>query len=169
MRGPAAMLSRMRARCAIESRYAHDMALRNLEAVVDELLTLPFPRQEIRKGDRSSGPGFHVHVLQASQDFWDGRDEETVEAAEGEIDAAFQVLRAALTERWDMPETVDPGPYLSSGGPAPEPFNQLCQLSSTMLLWRRPQADRWVALLVGQADPEFPIQLLAAVSDTAIP
>ncbi len=112
------------------------MAMRDLDAVVDELLVLPFPRQETRDGERSSGPGYHVQALKASRDFWDGRDEETFQAAEDEIDTALQEVRAALTERWDAPEAVDLGPYLRPDGPVPEPINQLCMLTTKTLLWR---------------------------------
>jgi hypothetical protein len=60
---------------------------RDLKAIVDDLLALPFPREDTWAGDRHSGPGFHVRVLHAGQDFWDDRGEEIVEAAEEEINA----------------------------------------------------------------------------------
>ncbi|WP_063766340.1 hypothetical protein [Streptosporangium amethystogenes] len=100
-------------------------------------------------------------VLQAGQDFWDDRSEE--------IDAALRTLVTALTARWGEPEAIDLWPYLWGENPAPEPMITLCQLSGKMLLWRRPEAGRWIALAVGQADPEFPIELLAAVGETPIP
>ncbi|MDP9864323.1 MULTISPECIES: hypothetical protein [Streptosporangium] len=137
-------------------------------AVVDDLLALPFPGEGTREGRRSSGPGHHVCVLQASRDFWDDRSEETVEAAEEEIDTALQALVATLTTRWGEPETIDLWPYLRGEDPAPEPMITLCQLSGTMLLWRL-ETGRWIALAVGQADPEFPIELLAAVAEAPIP
>jgi hypothetical protein len=143
------------------------MTTRDLESIVDDLFSLPFPRDETP--DRSGGPGYHLRVLRASQDFWDDRDEEIVEAAEEEIDAAFQALVTALTARWGDPETIDLEPYLWSEDPAPEPIIRLCQLSGSMLVWRRPEAGRWLALTVGQADPEFPIELLAAVGEAPIP
>ncbi|GAA3713269.1 hypothetical protein GCM10022224_093520 [Nonomuraea antimicrobica] len=118
------------------------------------------------EGYRSSGQGYHVYVLKASQEFWDGRGEEVVEAAEEEIAAAYEALATVLTERWGRPEAVDLWPWLESEAPAPEPMDQLCQLSDRMVVWRPGGADgRWVALVVGQADPEFPIQLLAAVGE----
>ncbi|MEU6720590.1 hypothetical protein ABZ897_54835 [Nonomuraea sp. NPDC046802] len=143
-------------------------------AIVDGLLARPFPREEEQAGPtgtwegyRSSGHGYHVCVLKASQDFWDDRSADVVEAAENEIDAAFEALATALTMRWGQPEVVDLWPYLESESPVPEPLNQLCQLSDKMLVWH-PDVGRWVALLVGQADREFPIQLLAATSETSI-
>ncbi|GAA3962325.1 hypothetical protein GCM10023085_51050 [Actinomadura viridis] len=136
------------------------MPTHDLQAVVDELLVLPFP---------PDGPDCHVRVLQASQDFWEDRSEEIVAAAEEEIDTACQALVTSFTARWGGPETIDLDPYLWSEAPAPEPMNTLAQLSGEMLLWRRPGAGRWVALTVGQADPEFPIELRAAVGAAPIP
>ncbi|MFB9833669.1 hypothetical protein [Actinoallomurus acaciae] len=142
------------------------MTTRDLESIVDDLLSLPFPPPPPRD-DGSGGPGHHLRVLRASRDFWDDRDEEIVEAAEEEIDAALRALATALTARWGEPETIDLEPYLWSEDPAPEPIIRLCQVSGSMLVWRRP-AGRWLALTVGQADPEFPIELLAAVGEASI-
>lgn len=143
---------------------------------VDRLLALPFPpgkEQEVPakgvwEGYRASGPSHHTYVLKASRDFWDGRGEDVVEAAEAEIDAAFRALSAALTARWGEPGVVDLWPFLDGENEAPEPMSRLCQLSGRMLVWRPPDAGRWVALAVGQADPEFPIQLLVAISETRL-
>jgi hypothetical protein len=163
------------------------VTVQDFKAVVDDLLALPFPLEDTRVGNRHSGPGYHMRVLRASRDFWHDRSAETVEAAEEEIDAAFQELVAALTARWGEPEPIDLSPYLRRGlvrrlavdhggpqtppdeDPVPEPIDQLCMLSSTMLLWRRPESGRWAALLVGQQDAEFPIELLAAVGEASIP
>ncbi|GAT70294.1 hypothetical protein PS9374_05976 [Planomonospora sphaerica] len=144
------------------------MATEDQGAIIENLLSLPFPQEHARAGNRSSGPGYHVRVLQASQDFWDDRVEETVEAAEEEIDTAYRELVAALTARWGSPETVDLEPYLWAEDPTPEPIDELCQLSGQMLVWRRPEAGRWVALAIGQADREFPIELLAAVGTVPV-
>ncbi|WP_218105962.1 hypothetical protein [Micromonospora citrea] len=88
------------------------MVMQDRLAVVDGLLALPFPGKNTWKGCQSSGPGFHVYVLQASRSFWDDRSEEIVEAAQAEIDTAFQALATALTARWGEPQTVDLEPYL---------------------------------------------------------
>lgn len=162
------------------------MTTRDLEAIVDDLLVLPFPQEDARAGDRHSGPGYHVHVLRASQDFWDdGLD--VVAAADEEMDVVFQALATVFTARWGEAETIDLWPYLQRAlaqqpvidlvdqqtpveeDPVPEPINQLCMLSGRMLLWRRPEAGRWVALTVGQQDRELPIELLAAVGEASIP
>ncbi|MER7498637.1 hypothetical protein AB0L05_00405 [Nonomuraea pusilla] len=150
------------------------MTLKDRLAVVDALLARPFPEKAEREvpsrdvwdGYRSSGPDSHLCCLAAGHDFWDDRGEEIVEAAQEEIDAALQELVTALTTRWGDPGVIDLWPYWESEGTAPAPLDELCQLSGTMLVWWPPDAGRWVALTVGQADPEFPILLLAAVGET---
>ncbi|HEY8480559.1 MAG TPA: hypothetical protein VIL71_12070 [Spirillospora sp.] len=144
------------------------MAVADQVAVVDDLLTAPFHDQRTWTQGGYSGPGHHVVVLEASQDFWESRDVEVVEAAEAQIEAALQALVEVFTARWGMPSRVDLGPYLWSEDPAPEPMLQLSALSLEMLVWWPPETGRWVALSVGQADPEFPIELRAAVADASI-
>ncbi|MFI2073822.1 hypothetical protein [Streptomyces triculaminicus] len=144
-------------------------------SIIDELTALPFPQQE---GDRPgtngglSGPGYHLAVLRRSRDFWDDRSEEIVEAAEKELEADLDVLAAALTGRWGTPATVDLWPYLGFDDPdpdrtAPEPLGYLCNVAGSMQVWRLPSCDRWLALAVGQADPELPFELIAAVGEAS--
>ena len=141
-------------------------------ALIDSVLALPFPAGEGGEdsGVRSSGPGHHLVVLRASQDFWEDRSEELVEPAEQEIEDEFSLVAGALTARWGEPETVELWPYLDGapdGGPAPEPMAQLSNLAGAMQVWRFPRSGRWLGLAIGQADPEFPIWLLAAVGGVA--
>lgn len=142
---------------------------RERAALLDRLLTLPFSEDEPLDDDHSPGPDHHLYVLQASRDFWEDRGEEVVEAAQEEIDAAHRALTEELTGHWGKPETVDLWPWLPSvlheAEAVPEPIGTLCELSGEMQVWRRPETGRWVALAVGQADPEFPIELLAAVGE----
>ena len=112
-------------------------------------------------------PGEGVRVLQESRDFWDDRDEEVVAAAEAEIEAAHQALAAELTALWGEPRRVDLWPYLEDDD-AQDPMLHLSQLSGSMLVWHRGTGD-WVALAIGQEDPEFPIQLLAAAGTEPLP
>ncbi|WP_327733148.1 hypothetical protein OG749_04035 [Streptomyces nojiriensis] len=143
--------------------------------VVESLHAMPFPQQEEKAVDRWSGPGCHVAVLVESQDFWEDRSSEVVEEAEESIEADFIGLAALLTERWGAPGAVDLWPYLGFDNPdpdfrAPEPMNFLCGLAGSMQVWRPPASDRWIALAIGQADPEFPLQLLAACGEgSALP
>ncbi|GAB3851160.1 hypothetical protein ACFPIJ_52740 [Dactylosporangium cerinum] len=145
------------------------MIVQDRLAIVDRLLAQPFPGEGTRDGSQSSGPGFHVYVLQASQEFWDDRSEEVVEPAQAEIDAAFQDLAAGLTARWGEPQVVDLEPYLWSDDEVPEPMARLCMLTLRLSVWRPPGTDRWVGLAVGQADAEFAIELLLATGDAEFP
>ncbi|WP_330296360.1 hypothetical protein [Streptomyces sp. NBC_00503] len=139
-------------------------------SAVDGLIALPFPEQELRPGKegRSGGPGYHLAVLRESRDFWDDRSEQVVEAAEQELEADLVALSKSLTSRWGRPETVELWPYLGFDDPdpqysAPEPLALLSNVAGSMQVWRLPDSARWLALAIGQADPEFPLQLLAAV------
>ncbi|MFC5646770.1 hypothetical protein [Kitasatospora cinereorecta] len=143
-------------------------------SVIDRLSTLPFPLTEERPGSDGTwgGPGYHLAVLRESQDFWEDRGEEIVEAAESEIEADLATLAAVLTGRWGEPESVDLSPFLGFDNPdpdfvAPEPLGSLSGLAGAMQVWRLPSCDRWIALAIGQADPEWPIWLLAAVGEAS--
>ncbi|MEU9943451.1 hypothetical protein [Streptomyces lavendulae] len=153
---------------------------------VEYLHALPFPRQEERAGDRWGGPGHHLVVLVESQDFWEGRATELVEEAEQGVEADRAALAQLLTRRWGAPAALDLNPFQDSGrtGTAtgtstdadtglgfdaeePEPFGFLSGVTSEVWVWRPDGSDRWVGLAVGQADPEWPLQLLAAFGESS--
>ncbi|MFJ4313725.1 hypothetical protein ACIP46_00320 [Streptomyces lavendulae] len=153
---------------------------------VEYLHTLPFPRQEERAGDRWGGPGHHLVVLVESQDFWEGRATELVEEAEQGVEADRAALAQLLTRRWGAPAAMDLNPFQDSGGTGtatgtstdadtglgfdaeePEPFGFLSGVTSEVWVWRPDGSDRWVGLAVGQADPEWPLQLLAAFGESS--
>ncbi|MFB7946808.1 hypothetical protein ACFC6L_18065 [Kitasatospora phosalacinea] len=140
-------------------------------AVVERLCALPFPAAagQYWAPGGWGGPGFHLLVLQESQDFWDGRGPGVVEPAEQEIEDAERALAALLTARWGAPETVDLWRYEDATDPVPlpEPLEFLGMLSGSALVWRLPGAVRWVGLSIGQGDPELPIQLLLAVGEVS--
>ncbi|MFD8749754.1 hypothetical protein ACFV0O_02015 [Kitasatospora sp. NPDC059577] len=144
-------------------------------SIIDELSTLPFPKREGRsEKDRSwGGPGYQVAVLRESQDFWDDRSEEIVEAAEQDLEADLAALTAVLADRWGDPATVDLWPYLGFDNPdpefvAPEPLGFLCNVAGSMRVWRLRPSGRWLALAIGQADREFPFELIAAVGEASL-
>ncbi|MFI7618199.1 hypothetical protein ACIBP6_43965 [Nonomuraea terrae] len=134
-------------------------------AAVDDLVALPFPEESRLEDDLSSGPGHHLRVLEASRDFWDA-DLDVVEEAYEEIETSLRGLAAALSARWGDPRPVDLGPYLEGEGP--EPMSALSMVAGSMLVWQRPGTDRWLALAIGQADREFPVELIAAVGTTPL-
>ncbi|MFE7332068.1 hypothetical protein ACFU8W_45810 [Streptomyces sp. NPDC057565] len=143
-------------------------------STIDSLSALPFPDEKgwPGMGGQWGGPGFHLAVLRESQDFWEDRSNEIVEPAERELEAELAGLAAVLTERWGAPETIDLWPYLGFDNPDPdfrarEPVAFLCGVAVDMRVWRLPNSERWIGLALGQADPEWPFQLLAAVGEAA--
>ncbi|MEU8924587.1 hypothetical protein AB0D10_27200 [Kitasatospora sp. NPDC048545] len=112
-------------------------------------------------------------VLRESQDFWDDRSEEIVEAAEQGLEADLAALTAVLADRWGDPATVDLWPYLGFDNPdpefvAPEPLGFLCNVAGSMRVWRLRPSGRWLALAIGQADRELPFELIAAVGEASL-
>jgi hypothetical protein len=143
-------------------------------SIIDNLSSLPFPEVEGRPGPDGQwgGPGFHLAVLRESRDFWEDRSTEIVEAAEQELEANLAALAAILTKRWGAPEAVDLWPYLGLDDPDPdvttrEPLSFLCSVAGTMQVWRLPNSEQWLGLAIGQADPEWQFQLLAAVGEAS--
>ncbi|MER5996875.1 hypothetical protein [Streptomyces viridosporus] len=143
-------------------------------SIIDNLSSLPFPEVEGRPGPDGQwgGPGFHLAVLRESRDFWEDRSTKIVEAAEQELEANLAALAVILTKRWGAPEAVDLWPYLGLDDPDPdvttrEPLSFLCSVAGSMQMWRLPNSERWIGLAIGQADPEWQFQLLAAVGEAS--
>ncbi|MEN3616011.1 hypothetical protein AAH979_41875 [Plantactinospora sp. ZYX-F-223] len=138
------------------------MATADQLAVIDALLARPFRAGDSGEAHLFSGAGYHLCHLQASRDFWEDRDEEVREGAQQEIETAFGHLAAALTARWGGPEIVRIDWDDES---APEPVSRLGMLTGEVQVWRRPEVDRWVGLAIGQADNEYPVELLVTVAE----
>ncbi|MEV6105140.1 hypothetical protein AB0M28_10550 [Streptomyces sp. NPDC051940] len=138
-------------------------------ALVDRALTLPFPDGDDHQGVRWSGPGHHLLTLHRTRDFWEPDGPDDRELAEEEIEEVRAAVTAAVTDRWGLPVDVDLFPYLGCDWDlqppehVPEPVAQLCNQAGSMRLWQPPGTDRWLGLAVGQADTEFPLELLAAI------
>ena len=143
-------------------------------SIIDSLSARPFPDESSRPGVNGqwSGPGFHLPVLRESQDFWEDRSTEIVEAAERELEADLAALSVVLAGRWGVPETIDLWPYLGlddldSNATTREPLSCLSGVAGSMQMWRLPNPERWIGLTIGQADPEWPFQLLAGIGEAS--
>lgn len=149
----------------------------DLLTAVERLTALPFPADGQPPAWRGlwGGPTYLMTVLHESRDFWEDRSEAIVESAQRELDAACDALTAELTARWGAPRTLDlwpdPGfdPGFDEGRPDaddafPEPFASFRLVASHVRVWGIPGSDRSLVLTIGQADAEFPLQLLAAVT-----
>lgn len=134
-------------------------------AGIDELLARPFPEREYRDDSGFGGPGYHFRTLRRSRDFWEDRCEETVEVAEAEIQGHLDALTAAVAARWGDPEIFDLRPLVETplGGAVPDPLNYLSMVAGDVQVWQLSEAGRWLGLAIGQADPEYPIELVAVV------
>ncbi|UXY21940.1 hypothetical protein N8I84_26985 [Streptomyces cynarae] len=141
-------------------------------SIVDTLAAQTFPegKGQSRTEHGWGGPGYHIAILRATQDFWDDRSPEVVEPAVQELESDLTAIASALTGRWGDPITVDLWPYLGLDNPdypniepAPEPMRSLCNVAASMLVWRIPSTSRWLGLTIGQGDRELPFELLAAV------
>lgn len=138
--------------------------------LIADLLELSFPDVTEQVAERYSEADYHLTVLHRTHDFWDDRGEERYAAADQEIESIRQPLVTRLTARWGTPVPVDLTAYLRPEDPTPpEPFDRLSQVSGEVLVWRPPGTDRWVGLAVGQADTEFPIELIAVVGVAPLP
>ncbi|MFH8371279.1 hypothetical protein [Streptomyces sp. NPDC018031] len=134
-------------------------------AAVEALRTRPFPARPSTGAWTWSGPGHHVAALRVSEDFWDA-DLSRVQEVDEEFHAESEVLVRALSRRWGDPEVWDLTDHLERsalGEPVPPPLDVLCGYVGTLHTWQ--VAGRWIAIGVGQADRELPIQLIAAVAD----
>ncbi|MCB5163797.1 hypothetical protein LG634_02925 [Streptomyces bambusae] len=140
-------------------------------SAVDGLLGRPFPERDGWPGADGwwGGPGYLLAVLWESRDFWEDRSEEVTEAVEREVERELRVLVERLTSRWGAPEAVELDAYAEYDGPGDGPLPFLSGVAGSMEVWQPPGSGRWLALAVGQADPEFPVQLLAAVGVVAAP
>lgn len=138
--------------------------------LISGLLERSFPDTMEQVAERYSETDFHLLVLHRTHDFWDDRGEERYAAAEREVEALHQPLVAGLTARWGTPVPVDLTAYVGPEDPTPpEPLDRLSQVSGEVLVWCPPGTDRWVGLAVGQADTEFPLELIAVVGVAPLP
>jgi hypothetical protein len=154
----------------VDSGDASSAAAEGYIFLIDELLARPFPAVNYRDGTGCGGPGHHLRILRASQDFWEDHDGEAAREAEADLQADLGALMAMLTARWGEPLTVDLWQYLRAGlegDVVPEPVNSLCQLAGSMRVWPHPESGRWLALTIGQGDKELPLELLVAVGETS--
>ncbi|MGW2662998.1 hypothetical protein ACWCW7_18685 [Nocardia tengchongensis] len=142
-------------------------------SVIDDLLTRPFPDDEIEddfSGDQS-GPGYHLLDLARTETCYSDDDWELKEADNRAYEADLAGLQAKLRARWGEGELLT----LWDGNAAVSPPVQTAGYSTSLRkvadwvgsvhIWRVGQ--RWVTAFVGQADKELFIQLRVAVGLTS--
>ncbi|MFJ3203944.1 hypothetical protein [Streptomyces sp. NPDC086989] len=130
---------------------------------IDRLRTRDFPEVRGRSEVGTSGPGYHLAELGGSR--WYG-DEDAAErvAHEDQVTAEFEALVQRLEERWGKPDrfTLDSLRLRTEGGEAPQPWQEICDTSDDLHLWRA--GDRWVAVYEARWGTDHSPQLMAAVT-----
>ncbi|MFJ3881080.1 hypothetical protein ACIPW5_27000 [Streptomyces sp. NPDC090077] len=133
---------------------------------IDRLRARAFPSGPTTSGEQSAGPGHHLARLSRTRDFWDD-DGSGWEEAEEQISAEYAALTQAVTDRWGPPQVFALASLLDrsfDGEEIPEPWNELCNTTDHVHLWRI--GDRWLVVCVTQWDREFPFFLTAGVTVT---
>ncbi|WP_432010859.1 hypothetical protein [Streptomyces cucumeris] len=126
-------------------------------ATIDRLRADALPAQR--------GSGCRVADLRVSEEFWEA-DAVRIREAEEEFEAELHALVRVLSLRWGDPEVLDLTGHLersAMGEPVPPPLDVLCGYVPRLCVWR--VDGRWVALGVGQAGRELPLQLVVAMAE----
>ena len=136
--------------------------------IVETLLAKPFPAEEkagpaSSNGRAASGPGYHVVVLAASEEFWDDSDGSQVRAAGAKINEEFRKLTAPLIADWGPPKKAR---FRPTDGPLAHELTMNWGLGGGDL-WVR--GDRVVLVAVAQVDKEFALELIVGVGQMTGP
>ncbi|MFF9981122.1 hypothetical protein [Streptomyces erythrochromogenes] len=133
--------------------------------LIDSLAVRPFSETVFQDATGDGGSEHLIRVLHRSRDFWEAEDLQVWEQVDAELSVCLDALIAVCTARWGEPLVVDlwAGHWDGAGTDVPEPLCTLRQVTTYMHAWPLPGVDRWLGLALGQADTEFPMELLAVV------
>ncbi|WP_406206615.1 hypothetical protein OG331_41125 [Streptomyces sp. NBC_01017] len=135
-------------------------------ALIDELCFRPFPAEHGPSDVGDWGPGYHVVVLESSQDDC-GTRAATVEQFEKYRDALYEVY--APQWRHTHPLNLQTTLLRTEREEIPEPWRSLSAGAAVAHLWEAQGTGRWIAVAVADRDPAADVQLLAVVTDVAPP
>jgi DNA-binding CsgD family transcriptional regulator len=141
------------------------MRIERVCALAEELLVRPFPaeRSTTRTDDGpiTSGPGFHIVVVAASDDFEDDHDATRSTAAWEDMLTVHTELIEALSTAWGPPrleaEEVDPNDY----GPLEAELLYSFGLGGGSSGWVH--GDRLCCTAISQVGSELPFELVVGV------
>ncbi|WP_461077226.1 hypothetical protein [Streptomyces deserti] len=139
-------------------------------ALIDELCFRPFPAEHGPSDVGSSGPGYHVAVLESSHGLGDADPAQravTVDQCEKDRDA----LDELLASRWGdtPPYNLQTVLLRTEREEIPEPWATLSARARVACLWEVVGTGRWVAVAVADLDESDEVQLLAVVTETDPP
>ncbi|MEJ8668415.1 hypothetical protein WKI71_07130 [Streptomyces sp. MS1.AVA.1] len=135
-------------------------------ALIDELCFRPFPAEHGPSDVGDGGPGYHVVVLERSEDDC-GTRAATVEQFEKYRDALYEVY--APQWRHTHPLNLQTTLLRTEREEMPEPWRSLSAGAAVAHLWEAQRTGRWIAVAVADRDPAADVQLLAVVTDVAPP
>jgi hypothetical protein len=135
-------------------------------ALIDELCFRPFPAEHGPSDVGDGGPGYHVVVLERSEDDC-GTRAATVEQFEKYRDALHEVY--APQWRHTHPLNLQTTLLRTEREDIPEPWRSLSAGAAVAHLWEAQGTGRWIAVAVADRDPAADVQLLAVVTDVAPP
>lgn len=135
-------------------------------ALIDELCFRPFPAEHGPSDVGDGGPGYHVVVLERSEDDC-GTRAAAVEQFEKYRDALYEVY--APRWRHTHPLNLQTTLLRTEREDIPEPWRSLSAGAGVAYLWEAQGTGRWIAVAVADRDPAADVQLLAVVTDVAPP
>lgn len=136
-------------------------------ALVDELCFRPFPAEHGPSDVGTSGPGYHVAVLESAADDDPGTRAVTIDQFEKDRDAVYELLAS----RWGDtdPCNLQTVRLRAEREEIPRPWAELSVCAGVAYLWQVEGTGRWVAVAVADRDPADGVGLLAVITETDPP
>ncbi|WP_328337201.1 hypothetical protein OG873_36625 [Streptomyces violaceus] len=136
-------------------------------ALVDELCYRPFPAEHGPSDVGTSGPGYHVAVLESAAGSDPATRAVTIDQFEKDRDAVYELLAS----RWGDTDPYNLRTVLlrTECEEMPRPWADLSARAGVAYLWEVEGSGRWVAVAVADRDGSDAVHLLALVTETDPP
>ncbi|GAA2600281.1 hypothetical protein OG542_34695 [Streptomyces violaceus] len=136
-------------------------------ALVDELCYRPFPAEHGPSDVGTSGPGYHVAVLESAAESDPATRAVTIDQFEKDRDAVYELLAS----RWGDTDPYNLRTVLlrTEYEEMPRPWADLSARAGVAYLWEVEGSGRWVAVAVADRDESDAVHLLALVTETDPP
>ncbi|MEU1851179.1 hypothetical protein ABZ499_18370 [Streptomyces sp. NPDC019990] len=132
-------------------------------ALVDELCFRPFPAEHGPSDAGTSGPGYHVAVLESAADDDPGARAVTIDQFEKDRDAVCELLAS----RWGDtdPCNLQTLRLRAEREEIPRPWAELSVCAGVAYVWHVEGTGRWVAVAVADRDLADDVRLLAVITE----
>ncbi|MBR8640355.1 hypothetical protein KEF29_16305 [Streptomyces tuirus] len=136
-------------------------------ALVDELCFRPYPAEHGPSDVGTSGPRYHVAVLESAADGDPATRAVTIDQFEKNRDAVCELLAS----RWGDTDPYNLQTVLlrTEREEIPRPWGELSAWAEVAYVWHVEGTGRWVAVAVADRDPAADVQLLAVITETDPP